>query len=1787
MSAAIHETRIVIRGDGAGGVTAFREVTRAGETYRESLNRVDRASRRARGSSNGMAAGFGNVVTRAGAAVTAVTGVIGVLTSLGTVMRTDVVQGQHALAQSIGMATSELQAWEYAGSAVALTAEQMGGILKDANEKFGEFAKTGGGEVQDVMEGLNISMSEMNGLAPDERLMKVAEALAEVSDAGERSFYLESLGNDATKLAPLLENDAALLRQMQQEARVFGVSMTAIEVEKLSQADRAFGRVRGVATGMVNDLSVELAPVLSDLSDRLVQNAIDAGGFGDAFASGIDTVVGGVGTAADYLQQLQVWVKQGEVGFLHMGVAASGAMMGVSDSVLDVINGALYPWQLAWSSILDQLGNALEWVATLGGPLADEFEGAARSVREFSGDLLDFRVTSEGVEEANDALTQSLAESADELKALLSSKPPSEAINQWLVDVRAKSDQVATAQIAARDSIKKTGKVVADSTEGYSDLVSEMEDELELMRYSGKERQVQIALRKLDADATDEQREKVRALAEAIYDKKAAVAAAGKEAEPFRKSWEEAVKRIDESFADAWKGSFDSFGDFADRMLDSLDDMLMEMAHQAITKPIVLNIQSSVSGALGIGGSGSSSAAGGLPGGLPSGMPDFAGLADTATTALDFFNPASGGATAFINNQAQSFGYGMAADGMGPPSQLLIDPSGGAAAGLNAIGPGLAAFGLSKQYGPLAGVAGGAGSAALAGGVSSMIGGGGFMTGASGALAGLGPVGWGAIALGSILGMMGPKPSDKTQWAGMTGGDGYVYSGGENGDKAWQEGRDAATQIAALLGAFDANLAKFDGVELTSSYEVGVGQRDGAQIRVSDAVENASDLKRSPNGSEYFSGGEVIFSGTDLAGGFDAAFDRMASESGLDLSIFSELALEGEIVAGAYERVHLQAEAVAAASDVLGLKFDASASDQLRLADQLVQSAGGLAAFNAQNALFDQQFFTNAERQQRVYDGQLTRYDELESVLRANNLQLDGSKDAFRELITGIDGSTLAGAELRAELLQYQGTVAFLAPAMVAANEAGASGVEVFYDLQGASESLVDTISRVSSEVETFTEYNTTLGWGLQLTGDELISVADGFIQSAGGMQQFSSQMNSGMSLLYTDAERASMSALDAARNLGALNAQQGLYGDQLVANLDQARAYAEAQDLSTAAGQRAYLAAIEMAQAIDALGGSLSGATAAAGNSGSSGGGGVVSSSPGVMIDIEQLQDELAAAQAAQITATADTAAAIADAQEKIDYYSTYWGGIIALQGQEGITLQEAVDLWKANWTAEVESLQAQDDGSTAIADLTASIAAAQVHNAEVQAAQEAQAAAQAAAAAAAAQAAAATSSSGSSYVAALQLQPGALEQLMQSVLSESGYLDWLIEQRQQPIDEYNSLHDTAIAGFADLAAVVEGLEAGSDAWIEAVNVTGDLSAWLDAQAQLAALQQAQVLAEYQPDIDGYWQQYLDAEGDLQRLYDDRLEQLKAEQGLVAELGRMQDSLALSAQSPLTPQQRYDEAQAQYREVLAAVQGGDTDRLSELQSAGQAYLTESQSMYGSSAGALSVYSEVSGALEDLALTLDSSSYDDQLLTLEREQQAELDGIRGALESQLGVVMSQSQTWDTIADLIAALPGNLGDAISGVISDSAETAEWAYYTPVAMDRGADTMQRSQTGYIDGSHFNGLPRVPFDGYIGELHRDEAVLTAPQAEVWRAGQSAPPLPLLAPLPPPVPVIRSASRADNAAAERELRAMSATIAELSETIERLMSDQVEATHLQTTRVVKQLKISPRRATSRTPRD
>lgn len=50
-------------------------------------------------------------------------------------------------------------------------------------------------------------------------------------------------------------------------------------------------------------------------------------------------------------------------------------------------------------------------------------------------------------------------------------------------------------------------------------------------------------------------------------------------------------------------------------------------------------------------------------------------------------------------------------------------------------------------------------------------------------------------------------------------------------------------------------------------------------------------------------------------------------------------------------------------------------------------------------------------------------------------------------------------------------------------------------------------------------------------------------------------------------------------------------------------------------------------------------------------------------------------------------------------------------------------------------------------------------------------------------------------------------------------------------------------------------------------------------------------------------------------------------------------------------------------------------------------------------------------------------------------------------------------------------------------------------------RGDEIMEYKRRGLINGTYAMGLDRVPWDGFVAELHKDETVLTSSEAAVWR--------------------------------------------------------------------------------------
>lgn len=91
--------------------------------------------------------------------------------------------------------------------------------------------------------------------------------------------------------------------------------------------------------------------------------------------------------------------------------------------------------------------------------------------------------------------------------------------------------------------------------------------------------------------------------------------------------------------------------------------------------------------------------------------------------------------------------------------------------------------------------------------------------------------------------------------------------------------------------------------------------------------------------------------------------------------------------------------------------------------------------------------------------------------------------------------------------------------------------------------------------------------------------------------------------------------------------------------------------------------------------------------------------------------------------------------------------------------------------------------------------------------------------------------------------------------------------------------------------------------------------------------------------------------------------------------------------------------------------------------------------------------------------------------------------------------------FDFLADSVDTVSGAIDDLI-GWWDDLIGKIQRGWNDFWGIEQGSRDMSSRGTGFVDGSHAQGLDYVPFDGYIAELHRGEMVIPRSQADVMRS-------------------------------------------------------------------------------------
>ena len=173
------------------------------------------------------------------------------------------------LAAVAGVSVERFQELAFAGAAFGVSQEKMADILKDVNDKFGDYVQTGAGPLADFFDEIapkiGLTARAFEGLSSAQKLGKYIQALeaANLSQA-DMTFYMEALASDSTLLLRAFADGGAELDRLSGKLRNAGGVISSEMIEKSRTAQE---ELRLVSSVLSKNLSAALELVLPAVSD--------------------------------------------------------------------------------------------------------------------------------------------------------------------------------------------------------------------------------------------------------------------------------------------------------------------------------------------------------------------------------------------------------------------------------------------------------------------------------------------------------------------------------------------------------------------------------------------------------------------------------------------------------------------------------------------------------------------------------------------------------------------------------------------------------------------------------------------------------------------------------------------------------------------------------------------------------------------------------------------------------------------------------------------------------------------------------------------------------------------------------------------------------------------------------------------------------------------------------------------------------------------------------------------------------------------------------------------------------------------------------------------------------------------------------------------------------------------------------------------------------------------------------------------------------------------------------
>jgi hypothetical protein len=514
----------------------------------------------------------------------------------------------------LGISTETLSAYSYAAQQTGTDLDSLSRGLKILSKNAADALKPTSEQAR-VFKALGISVTDATGQLKqlDELVPEVANAFAQLEDGTQKAALAQSLfGKSGLELTEFLNSGAKGLEDFSDKARELGIIVGTDTANAADEFNDKLADLKALVSGFGNQLAAELLPRLIELVDYFNKAAKEGTTLGTSvkdLGSIFDLFVGQVKQADDVGNSFQNMLaltrvtvdnlKSGLSDLLSLDIGSfikkmvdarnsasltllagfgfqgnappprtsagrtrrGGAAMNMTPGVNPIDEAALAAALAGIGGGGSKKGSSPKKAAQEVDKLDESYKRLAESMKE---EIALFGETSEAAKLRYDLENGDLAKLAPAKKELLIAQ--AEQLDQMKL--------MAELQEAADKSSLRESERIKEGIEATDEVIDQLEFELSLIGQRNSEIEKAIALRHLDANATDEQRQRVSELTDELI--------RASENQQFLDDFKTGLSDAFVDFVSGAKSAKDAFGDFADELFKRALQFVADKAIEAM-----------------------------------------------------------------------------------------------------------------------------------------------------------------------------------------------------------------------------------------------------------------------------------------------------------------------------------------------------------------------------------------------------------------------------------------------------------------------------------------------------------------------------------------------------------------------------------------------------------------------------------------------------------------------------------------------------------------------------------------------------------------------------------------------------------------------------------------------------------------------------------------------------------------------------------------------------------------------------------------------------------------------------------------------------------------------------------------------------------------------------------------------------------------------------------------------------------------------------------------------------